>query len=568
MEARMTSGIPRARRLARLALLALVAPVVFVLLPACQGEGNAGERPGDPVTEAMGERPEEAVVVREPATGPYDLLISGGSVVDGTGAPARAADLLLKDGRVAYVGPVDPDTLEVGERFDAGGLVVTPGFIDAHAHGDPLETPGFPNFLAMGVTTILLGQDGGSPEVRELPSLLPAVEAIRPAVNVAWLLGHNTLRQESGVGFATPDETGRARMAALVEAGMEAGAFGLSMGLEYDPGTRAEMEELVAIAQAVARRNGVVMSHMRNEDADQVEASLAELLEQGRRSGARVHASHLKVVLGNDPGQARRMLAAMATARDEGIEVTGDVYPYTASFTGLAILFPDWARPPNDYDAAVRNRREALAAHLRDRVESRNGPEATLFGTGDWSGRTLAQVARELDRPFEEVLIELGPGGARAAYFVMDEEVMATFLQDPHIAVSSDGSPVMSHPRGYGSFARVIRRFVQEEERFTLEEAVRKMTGLTASIIGLDDPARVEVPRGLVREGWAADLLAFDPTEIRDRADFQNPHRLAEGMRRAWVNGEPAWVDGAPVPGPGSGRVLRDRAGARAAGGS
>ncbi len=514
----------------------LLGLLLFLLLPACLGE--------EPI----------------PAE-PYDLLLSGGTVVDGTGAPARRADVLIREGRIAHVGSVDPDTLELGEHFDARGLVVTPGFIDAHAHGDPLETPRFSNFLAMGVTTILLGQDGGSPQVAELPALMREVEGVRPWVNVAWLVGHNTLRGESGVGFGTPGDAGLARMASLVEAGMEAGAFGLSLGLEYDPGRRAGMEELVAIARPVAARNGVVMSHMRNEDADRVEDSLAELLEQGTRSGARVHASHLKVVLGNDPGQARRMLQAMAHARSQGVEATGDVYPYTTSFTGLAILFPDWARPPHDYDAVVRARRDELAAHLRDRVESRNGPEATLFGTGRWAGRTLAQVAREVGRPFEEVLVELGPGGARAAYFVMDDEVMATFLQDPHVVVASDGSPGMNHPRGYGSFPRVLRRFVQEEGRLTLEEAVRKMTGLTASIVGLDDPARVGVPRGRVEEGWAADLLAFDPAQIRDRADFQNPHRLAEGMRAVWVNGIRAWSGDAPAPGPGAGKVLRDAGG-------
>ena len=200
------------------------------------------------------------------------------------------------------------------------------------------------------------------------------------------------------------------------------------------------------------------MSHMRNEDADQIGASLAELIEQGRLSGARVHASHIKIVLGNDPAQARDLLEAMESARRDGVTVTADLYPYTAAFASLSILFPDWARPPNDYQAVVRERRAELAAYLRVRVDNRNGPDATLFGSGPWSGRTLAEVARELGRPFEEVLVDLGPGGGQAAYFVMNEEVMATLLAGPHVAVASDGSPTMSHPRGYGTFPRVIRR--------------------------------------------------------------------------------------------------------------
>jgi N-acyl-D-amino-acid deacylase len=435
--------------------------------------------------------------------------------------------------------------------------VVAPGFIDAHAHGDPVGDGAFANFLAMGVTTIVLGQDGGGPDAGGLGRHLDAVDAARPGVNVAYLVGHNTVRRESGVEHGEPDAAGLERMARLVAAGMDAGAFGLSTGLEYDPGVRAGPDELAAIAAPVAGRGGVVMSHMRSEDAGRVADALAELIEQGRRSGARVHASHLKVVLGTDPAEADRLMGIMAEARAEGVAVTGDVYPYTASFTSLAILFPEWARPPHDYRTVVRERGPELAEHLRRRVESRHGPEATLIGTGPWAGRTLADVAREQGRPFEELLLELGPHGASAAYFVMDEAVMARFLADPHVALSSDGSPTMLHPRGYGTFARVIRRYVVEERLLTLEEAVRKMSGHTAAIVGLDDDARVATPRGQIRAGWAADLVAFDPAEVRDLAEYHDPHRLAEGMRMVWVGGEPAWRDGAPVGTTGRGVALR-----------
>jgi N-acyl-D-amino-acid deacylase len=515
----------------------------MVLLSACGGSADDASALPSP----------------DPALGPWDLLIHGGSVVDGSGAPAFQADLLIRAGVIDFIGRVEPGSVEVAENFDATGLTLTPGFIDAHAHGNPLTDAGFQNFLAMGVTTILLGQDGGGPEAATLAAHMDQVDYARPGVNVAYLLGHNTLRRESGVGFGDPGSAGLARMTVLVERALDAGAFGISTGLEYDPGIRAAMEELVAVARPVAERGGVVMSHMRNEDQDQVEASLAELLEQGRRSGARVHASHLKIVLGSDTLQARRLLSALDEARAEGRGASADVYPYTASFTGLSILFPEWARPPNDYARVVAERRPELAEHLRGRVESRNGPGATLFGSGPWSGRTLEEAARETGRPYDEVLIDLGPAGASAAYFVMDEEVMATFLRDPWVAVSSDGSPTMRHPRGYGAFARIIRRFVVEEEMLTLEEAVEKMSGLTALIIGLDDPTRVETPRGEIRVGWAADLLAFRPDEVQDVADFEEPHRLAEGMRRVWVGGVTAWRDGAPVPGPGPGRVIRAR---------
>ncbi len=505
----------------------------------------------------------ELEVPPELAVGPYDWLIHGGLVVDGTGAPVRPTDLLLKNGRIAHLGEVDADTLEVAERFDARGLVVAPGFIDAHAHGSPLDSPTFSNFLAMGVTTILLGQDGGGPAARSLADHLDMVDEARPSVNVAYLLGHNALRRESGVEYDDPSPEASERLAELVALGMDQGAFGLSTGLEYDPGTQADLDELAAIARPVAERDGVVMSHMRNEDADQVEASVAELLEQGHRSGAHVHASHLKVVLGSDPGQARRILEQMAEARDEGLQVTADVYPYVASFTGTAILFPDWARPPNVYDQVVRERRDELLDHLRERVEGRNGPDATLFGSGeladfgDLGGSTLAEVAEATGRPFPEILLEIGPSGARAAYFVMDEAVMTTFLTDLHVVVSSDGSPTMQHPRGYGAFARVLRQYVVEEELLGLEEAVRKMSGLTARITGLDDPERVEVPRGVLQPGWAADVAVFELEAVRDRATYEAPHQTAEGMRGVWVNGRRAWDGAGLMPGPGHGRALR-----------
>jgi len=520
--------------------------LTLLLLPACApGDSTGDPDPGD--------------------SGAYDLLIAGGSVVDGTGAPARHADVLVRGGQIAHVGEIDPDTIEAGIRdtFDATGLVIAPGFIDAHAHGDPIdpESNRFENFLAQGVTTIVLGQDGGSPRAAELAAHLDSVAAARPGVNVAYLVGHNTIRRESGVEFADPGTEGLVRMSELVAEGLAAGAFGLSTGLEYDPGSRSGIDELVAVARPVAAVGGVVSSHLRNEDADMVEESLDELIEQGRRSGARVHASHLKIVLGSDTVRAAALLDQMVRARAEGVEVTADVYPYTASYTGIGILFPDWAKPPNDYDSVLVERRDELAAHLRARVESRNGPGATRFGTGNLAGRTLVEVAEGRGVPYEDVLIELGPDGASAAYFVMDENVMNWLLRDPYVVVSSDGSPTMLHPRGYGSFARVIRQYVVEDGMLELEQAVRKMSALTASVFGFDDPALVVVPRGQVREGWAADLVAFDPAEVEDRADFERPHLWAGGMRAVWVNGRLTWRDGEPANSEngGAGEVLRAR---------
>ena len=234
----------------------------------------------------------------------------------------------------------------------------------------------------------------------------------------------------------------------------------------------------------------------------------------------------------------------MDEARKEGIHITADVYPYTASFTGIGIVFPHWVTPGN-FEEIKEMRREELEEYLRNRIAKRNGPEATLFGTAPWAGMTLVEVADSLNKPFEDVLIDdIGPTGASAAYFVMNEEVMKRFLLDPYVMVSSDGSPTMRHPRGYGSFAKIIDDYVMKENLLNLEEAVHKMTGFSAEMLGLSGPNQVETPRGLIREGFAADLLIFDPANIRDTADFENPHQYAEGFDWVFVNGDAVIEDG------------------------
>jgi N-acyl-D-amino-acid deacylase len=293
------------------------------------------------------------------------------------------------------------------------------------------------------------------------------------------------------------------------------------------------MEELVAIAEPVASAGGMVMSHIRNEDDDQIEESLRELISQGEGSGCAVHVSHIKVVYGRGAGRAEEILELMQKARERGVTVTADLYPYNASYTGIGIVFPDWSLAPNDYATVVAERRIELADYLRRRVNARNGPEATLLATAPWRGKTLAQAAREAGKPFEDLLIDdIGPGGASGAYFVMDPELQARLLKDPHVMVSTDGSPTMFHPRGYGAFARIIREFVIERRLLSIEEAVHKMSGLTASAMDLDMQHR-----GILAPGCAADILIFSPDNVRDRATYEEPHKLAAGMDWVIVNG-------------------------------
>jgi N-acyl-D-aspartate/D-glutamate deacylase len=312
--------------------------------------------------------------------------------------------------------------------------------------------------------------------------------------------------------------------------------FGMSTGLEYNPGLNAGSAELRALAEVVGRHERVVMSHMRNEDDDQLEQSIAELLEQGEH--ARVHISHLKSVFGKGADRADEILAILDDARASGIDISADVYPYTASYTGIGIVFPVWAKTAEQFEVARRDRREELATYLRERVQKRNGPEATLLGTGPYTGKTLAELAFEHEMPFEDVLIDvIGPQGASGAYFVMNDELQSRLLQRSYVGVCSDGSPTGFHPRGHGTFAKIIEDYVVGEGVLSLEEAVRKMTSFPAEILRIAD-------RGALRPGNKADVIVFDPQRVRAMATYTEPLQLAAGFDVVIVNGEIARRDG------------------------
>ncbi len=481
----------------------------------------------------------------------YDIWIRGGTVIDGSGGPGVRADVLIRGERIARVGQFTERDITARHVIDATGRVVTPGFIDTHSHGDPLKTPAFDNFLAMGVTTICLGQDGESPS--DPGTWMQRVEEVHPGVNVALFIGHGTVREQAGVNLDREPKVGQIEaMQKLVRQAMDAGCFGMSTGLEYQPGMMADLKELVALAEPVAAAGGLVMSHMRSEDDDAIEGALNELLAQGFGSGCPVHVSHIKVTYGHGAARAERVLARMAQARSEGICVTADIYPYCASYTGIGIVFPEWAKPPNNYRQVVSTRRAELAEYLRRRVMRRNGPEATLLGTRPWTGKTLAQVAQELKKPFEDVLIDdIGLHGAQAAYFVMDPALQDRLLIDDHVMICTDGGPTSQHPRGHGAFARVIRDCVVERKLLSLEAAVHKMTGLPASAIGLD-----RLGRGRIAEGLMADVLVFDPRQVRDHATYEQPRVPASGLECVIVNGRVVRRADQATGGP-AGRVLR-----------
>lgn len=456
-----------------------------------------------------------------------DLAILGGNIVDGTGKAAFRGDIYVRGNVIHQIDRGRTHHCLAGDTIDATGLIVAPGFIDVHAHGDPMQTPEFENFLAMGVTTIFLGQDGSSPWIADLNHWI-STDSLRTGVNIGYLAGHATLRRGSGVGHTAANDREIERMTELVEDAFGVGCFGISTGLEYIPGSFASQQELIGLAQAVAKYDGMIMSHLRSEDDEVLEKSLHELIRQGEY--CRVHAAHLKSVYGRGAERAEEILSIIEEARQAGIVITADMYPYLASYTGISIVFPPWAKTTEDFEYAKVSRRAELERYLYDRVMARNGPGATLFGGPPFIGQTLEEVAKESGRPFVDILMSLGPESLSAAYFIMDEDLQERLFLAPYVMVGSDGSPTMHHPRGHGTFARVLRQYVLENQKMSLEEAVHKMTGMPANTTGLDR-------RGTIAEGKIADLIVFDTSRVRDVATFADPHRFAEGFDHIIVNG-------------------------------
>ncbi|WP_186728956.1 N-acyl-D-amino-acid deacylase family protein [Sphingomonas panacisoli] len=473
-------------------------------------------------------------------------------LVDGTGAPSRLANVLVSGDRIADV------TEPTGRRIAAGaartvageGRVLAPGFIDMHSHGDPLEDS-YESFLAMGVTTITLGQDGDGPRIgKDLDprSWMAAVDRAAIDLNVALLASHGTLRRAAGVpdSVRRPDADGLARMAAQLESELRAGAFGLSYGLEYVPGIYSSAPELANLGRVVARHSGVVMSHMRSENDDEIEASIDELVSTSLP--ARPHISHLKVVFGKGAGRAQQLIDFLETKRRQGVDLTADEYPYEAGYTGIAILFPQWALPPTDYAGVIASRRQELRDYLIARMTRRGGPEALLIGTPPYAGKTLAQAAQETGLHYADLLIKLGPDGGSGAHFTMNKVLQDALLRYKQVAFSTDGGPGMRHPRATGTYAKLVEEYVVRDKVLTVEEMVRKATGFPAAILRLPD-------RGVIRKGAKADLVLFDPAKVKARSTYVDPFAMATGFDLVMVNGRPAFEDGKRVG--KAGRLLR-----------
>jgi N-acyl-D-amino-acid deacylase len=478
-------------------------------------------------------------------------LIADATVVDGTGRPRFTADVRIVDDTIAAIGELEPAPGE--PVVDARGLVLAPGFIDSHSHADSgiLEHRDAVAAVSQGITTVVGGQDGESK--LPLSDFFARLEAQPPAVNLASFAGHGTLREQvMGEDFRRPATDGEvAAMAALLEEEMASGALGLSSGLEYDPGIYATTAEMVALARTAAASGGRSMSHIRSEDRRFWEA-VDEIVTIGREAGLPVQISHLKLAMRSLHGDAERLLATLDAARAEGVEITADIYPYPYWQSTLTVMFPE--RNFADPEAA-RFAVEELAAP-EDMLIPVFAPEPEL------AGLTLAEIAQRrgsdpattlmaLIREAEALRPRLGPDAEVESVIAtsMTEADIERLMAWPHINICTDGELDGTHPRGYGSFTRVLGRSVRERGVLSLEEAVRRMTSQAAANLGLADRGRLEA-------GAAADLVLFDPDTVLDRATPDDPHAISRGIHSVWVNGRPVWQDGQPA-GRLPGRVLR-----------
>jgi len=489
---------------------------------------------------------------------PYDLVIRGGRVVDGSGNPWHRADVAIRGDTIVAVKPA----IETGGArvLEARGQIVCPGFIDLHTHARRaiFDLPSADNYVRQGVTTLLEGNDGDS--VLPVREFLDRVSATRPAVNVGTFIGQGSVREEV-VGradrAATPEEL--ERMKALVLQGMLEGAFGLSTGLAYVPGTFTPTEEVVELAKAAGASGGIYITHMRNESSKVIE-SVRETIAIAEKASLPGQITHHKVSGPRNWGKSVETLALVAEARSRGVDVTMDQYPYTASRTGISTLFPSWALEGNREERAARLKDPATRGRIRKAVidnlrgdRAGGNPKNVVISFSDadrtLEGKSLADLARERGRKptvenAADVVLEIVEKGGttRAIYHVMGEADVERILRDPLTMIASDGEVVIfgeaaPHPRSYGTFARVLSAYVREKKVLRLEEAVRKMTSAPAQRIGL-------VGRGLLRAGMKADIAVFDPATVRDRSTYEKPHQYSEGFSAVLVNGEIVYEEG------------------------
>lgn len=468
------------------------------------------------------------VMAAAPASQSRSFVIAGAQIADGTGAPLRAGALRVEGDTIAAVGDVSP---RPGEPVvDGTGMVLAPGFIDAHNHStDGLEKePAAITQVSQGITTLAVGQDGSSPW-----PLAPYLSRLRqqpPAVNVVVFAGHATLRRavlgDDYKRRARPAEV--ARMRTLVDQAMQEGAFGLSSGLEYEVGTYSDIEEVVEMARAAGARGGMYISHIRDE-ADLSMDAIREAIAIGERGRLPVQITHLKLGTQAVWGKAAEVVAIVEAARKRGVDVTADAYPYLAWQSTPRVLIPNkqYADP-----ASVKK-------GLDDIGGARNVQITRWKGHDQFVGKRLNEAATAIGVTDIEAYVQFASDeDAGMIGHAMIDADLKTFYQQPWVMVASDGGIANNHPRGAGTFPRVLGLYVREQQWLTLPDAIRKMTSMPAARFSLKD-------RGTIAPGLKADLVLFDPATVRDRSTFEQPRALATGIRKVWVNGGLVWDGGA-----------------------
>lgn len=496
----------------------------------------------------------------------YDVLITNGRIVDGTGNPWFYGDIAIRNGMIAAVGRVTGNATKV---IDAKGMIVAPGFIDVHTHieGNDLRVPTAPNFIMDGVTTVVTGNCGGSNT--DIALYFRQLDSVRTSVNVATLIGHNSVRRKvMGESMRDPTPAEQQQMEAVVEQAMKDGAVGLSTGLIYIPGTYAKTPEVIGLAKAAAKHHGVYASHIRDEE-DNVTEAVEEAINIGRQASMPVQISHFKVTYKPNWGRSTAVVAQVEEARKNGIEVTVDQYPYIASSTTLNTRLPSWAFSGGT-DSLMRRLRDAkerekikkeMLMDLRNKqfkdysycVVARYSADTTM------NGRNISQVNRLMGRKatapdeVETILEMVSKGSASMVFFSMDETDLKTIMQYPYNMFASDAGIVkygsgMPHPRAYGTNSRVLGKYVRELGIIRLEDAVRRMTSLPAQKFKMAD-------RGLLKTGMAADIVVFDAAKVSDVSTFEKPHAYASGFQYVLVNGQ-VTVDEGRHTGARAGRPL------------
>jgi len=476
--------------------------------------------------------------------------ILGATILDGAGAPSFVADVRLENDRIVAVGRLQP---EAGDTVvEAAGLALAPGFIDTHSHADSdiLEKPDARAAVSQGITTVVGGADGGSH--LPLADFYAHLEETPAAVNVASYAGHNTYRQQVlADDFRRPaTETEIEEMRQLLQSDLEAGALGLSTGLEYDPGIYSTTEEVIILAREAAASGGRYTSHIRSEDRAFWEA-IEETLTIGREAQIPVNVTHIKLAMQSSHGKADQLLSQLDEAREQGIDVTADIYPYTYWQSTLEVLFPerDFENPESARFAVtqVSTPEGMLIAYFK--------PEPEL------AGKTLAEIATLRGSEPATVLMDLIGEAQQYRQATGEEDVESVIAVSmsaadidrlfrwPFTNVCTDGELWGSHPRGYGSFPRVLGTYVRDRNVLSLEEAIHKMTERAALSAGLED-------RGRIEPGMFADLVLFDPATVTDRATTDEPHLDSEGILKVWVNGQIVW-DRGEVTDSRPGMVLR-----------